>query len=211
MVRYFEGDNPKLVTMGRDGRGHASYGSFRYDGRRYRLTGRFSTDKTEIADSDGNVMWIGQDCPVYREFRRQADEFSSAQARKASAKREATAKEMKELRGAPTMTAFEWRYVLAKEHGLYLNRRQYGCGEFAVYEMKCALPEGCVGERANGKYFKDKEILGFCESSWTCTYNAYQVFNEKTVGEVVAKVRETHEREKAALVKQTERILDVLD
>ena len=88
MLRYL---NPELVTMGRHGSGLNDSGHFRYDGKMYRLTGRFGGrfggGAAEIRDNEGNLSWLKYTDPVYVEYKKQADEFSWRQASKAAKKR----------------------------------------------------------------------------------------------------------------------------
>jgi len=210
MSRYFNRANPELVSMGRYGGGRNDYGHFRYGGRMYRITGRFSGGEAEIRDNEGNLYWIEYTNPVYVEYKKQADEASRRQTLKAQKKREEMLEEKKKAAALSTMTAFEWRYRLAKEHRLYLKRREFGCGSFVVYEMKCALPDSCVRETRNGKVFCDKEILGLCEPSWICGYSAWKVYTDETIKEVVQKVKEAHAREAKRTIKETIEALDAL-
>lgn len=203
MSRYFNGANPELVTMCRPGH-------FRYDGKMYRFTGRFGGGEAEIRDNVGNLCWIENTAPVYVEYMKQVGEFNDMQALKAAKKREEMKEQKKKAAALSTMTAFEWRYRLAKEHRLYLKRREFGCGSFVVYEMNCALPDSCVRETKSGKVFCDKEILGLCEPSWICGYSAWKVYTEETILEVVQKVKEAHAREAKREMKETIKALDAL-
>lgn len=200
MLRYL---NPELVTMCRPDR-------FRYDNKMYRFTGRFGRDETEVRDNAGNLYWIKYTDPIYLEYRKQVGEFNHMQALKAAKKREEMKEQKKKAAALSTMTAFEWRYRLAKEHRLYLKRREFGCGSFVVYEMNCALPDSCVRETKSGKVFCDKEILGLCEPSWICGYSAWKVYTEETILEVVQKVKEAHAREAKREMKETIKALDAL-
>lgn len=211
MSSYFNKENPELVSMGRHGGGRNDYGHFRYDGRMYRITGRFGGGEAEIRDNKGNLYWIRYTNPVYVEYKKQADEVMHRQSLKAAKKREELKEQKKKAAALSTMTAFEWRYKLATEHNLYLKRREYGCGSFVVYEMKGSLPVSCIGENKGGKFFKDQEVLKCCENSWVCGYDAYKQYNDETIKDVLEKVKRAHEREKKRLVKETIEVLDVLD
>lgn len=208
MLRYL---NPELVTMGRPGvGGRYALGQFRYDGKIHRFTGRLGGGEAEVRDNAGNLYWIKYTDPIYLEYRKQAVEFARMQSLKASKKREEMKEQKKKAAALSTMTAFEWRYRLAKEHRLYLKRREFGCGSFVVYEMNCALPDSCVRETKSGKVFRDKEILGLCEPSWICGYSAWKVYTEESILEVVQKVKEAHAREAKREMKETIKALDAL-
>lgn len=210
MSRYFTGANPEAVSMGRYGSGRNDYGHFRYGTRMYRFTGRFGGGAAEIRDNEGNLWWIEYTNPVYVEYKKQAAVVLHRQSLKAAKKREELKEQKKKAAALSTMTAFEWRYRLAKEHRLYLKRREYGCGSFVVYEMNCALPDSCIRETKNGKVFRDTEILDLCEPSWICGYSAWKVYTEETIMEVVQKVKEAHAREAKRAMKETIKALDVL-
>ena len=210
MLRYFTETNPELVTMGRHGSGSKDYGHFRYDGKMYRITGKSSIDESEIRDNEGNLFWIKRNNPVYVEYQKQAGEVSRRQALKAEQKRKEMKEQKEKAAALSTMTAFEWRYRLAKEHRLYLKRREFGCGSFVVYEMKCALPDSCIRETKKGKVFKDAEILDLCEPTWICGYSAWKVYTDETIKEVVQKVKEAHAREAKKTMKETIEALNVL-
>lgn len=200
-------DVPSLMS---DVRSVGWGGKFMYNGKKITVTYQCCGEYV-ASDEEGNTCKFNDHNPCFKKY---SDDLAE-QRRIIEAKRRAKSEEQRKIREAKavksTMTAFEWRYKLATEHNLYLKRRQYGCGSFVVYEMKGSLPVSCIGENKGGKFFKDQEVLKYCENSWVCGYDAYKQYNDETIKDVLEKVKRAHEREKKRLVKETIKVLDVLD
>lgn len=97
-------------------------------------------------------------------------------------------KEQLEARAATsTMTTFEWRLKLLKEHKLYLTRRPFGCGDFLVYRFQSEFKPEYIGKRGSKEIFNEIEILNHCDDDYTCGFNAYKWFSDESIKEVVAK------------------------
>ena len=200
-------DVPSLMS---DVRSDGWNGKFMYNGKKITVTYQYC-GMYLASDEEGNTCKFDEHNPCFKKYIDDLDKLRKIN----EAKRQAKCEEQKKIREAnaakSTMTAFEWRYKLATEHNLYLKRREYGCGSFVVYEMKGSLPVSCIGENKRGKFFKDQEVLKCCENSWVCGYDAYKQYNEETIKDVLEKVTRAHDREKKRLVKETIKVLDVLD
>ena len=190
--------DPSLVSMAR------RHG-FRYDGEKIKFDSKnwygiyYNGEYVRVLD--GQQKYIREHSPVYEEYHRQFDEYCTEQARKNSEKRATMLAEKKEKAKLSTMTSFEWRLKLAKEHGLYLKRRPYGMGDFLVYRLISPITDSCI----KGNSILDKAIQ--YDSNYVCGYGAYNVYTEETIQEVLDKVKRANERE---MKRANKEIIDAL-
>lgn len=181
--------DPALVTMARDD-------GFRYDNKKIKFDSRYS-----CRFIDGSSLPV--DHPVIVEYRKQYDEWYTECIQKARKKRDAFLAEKQELAKKSTMTAFEWRVKLWKEHGLLLVRRPYGMGDFLCY-LTAFNPAAIKGNQIKSS------MLHFEEADWICGFSAYGVYTDSTINDCVEKVKTAIEREKDKKKKELLKILDVL-
>jgi len=179
--------NPALVSMARDN-------GFRYDNKKIKFLNEYSHRFLDGSE-------LPADHPVMVEYRKQYCEWHTERAMAAGKKRQAFLAEKKELAKASTMTAFEWRVKLWKEHGLLLVRRPYGMGDFLCY-ITAFNPAAIEGNRIKASMLHLDD--------WICGFSAYNVYTESTIGECVEKVKASIEREKESKKKELLKILDVL-
>lgn len=181
--------DPALVTMARDN-------GFRYDGKKIKFANHYT-----CAFSDGSRLY--DDHPVIVEYKKQYCEWSAERTQKARKKRDAFLAEKQELAKTSTMTAFEWRVKLWKEHGLLLVRRPYGMGDFLCY-ITAFNPAAIKGNQIKAS------MLHIDSCDWICSFSAYNVYTDSTIDDCVEKVKASIEREKDKKKKELLKILDVL-
>ena len=190
--------DPSLVSMAR------RHG-FRYDGEKIKFDSKYwygiYYNGEYVRVLDGQQKYIRAHSPVYEEYHRQFDEYCKEQSQKAAAKRATMLAEKKEKAKLSTMTSFEWRLKLAKEHGLYLKRRPYGMGAFLVYRLVMPVTDSAV---KNSKFVESN--LKY-DNNYVCGYSAYKVYTDETIQEVVAAVKRTAERE---MKRANKEIIDAL-
>ena len=167
--------DPALVTMARED-------GFRYNNKKIKFDNRYTC--TFI---DGSRLY--DDHPVIVEYRKQYWDWCTERTQKARKKRDAFLAEKLELAKTSTMTAFEWRVKLWKEHGLLLVRRPYGMGDFLCY-ITAFNPVAIKGNQIKSS------MLHFEEADWICGFSAYGVYTDGTINDCVEKVKTAIEREK---------------
>ena len=107
-----------------------------------------------------------------------------------------TRKEKEALAPSSTMTAFEWRVKLLKEHGLYLYRRPYGSGDFVVQEVTGKWNDSYVKTQGSRQIISADEMCkNGCQLRTLVNYNAFKCFTEETIKEVVLKAERSNKRE----------------
>lgn len=94
------------------------------------------------------------------------------------------------------MTSFKWRLKLLKEHGLYLDRRPWGSGDFRVRKFSGKWNDNFVQTHKNGeKYISYTEIIkSGAILEHVVNYNAWKCYCEETIKEVLLKVQRTDRR-----------------
>lgn len=192
--------DPSLVSMARNN-------GFRYNGKKIKFDQGYPiwyprcNGGKYVMMLAGGQHYLDTDTPVYMEYKKQFSEFWKEQSQKAAAKRDAMLAEKKEKAKLSTMTSFEWRYRLAKEHGLYLKRRPYGMGAFLVYRLIVPVTDADV---KNSKFIESN--LKY-DNNYVCGYSAYKVYTDETIQEVVAAVKRANERE---MKRANKEIIDAL-
>lgn len=181
--------DPALVTMARED-------GFRYDNKKIKFANRYNHNFLDGSE-------LPSDHPVMLEYDRQYCVWSAERTQKARQKRDAFLAEKKKLAKTSTMTAFEWRVKLWKEHGLFLVRRQYGMGEFLCY-ITPFNPAAIEGKKIKAS------MLHLDDYEWICGYSAYNVYTDGSIDDCVGKVKSAIEREKDKKKKELLKILDVL-
>ena len=107
-----------------------------------------------------------------------------------------TKKEKEAMAQSSTMTAFEWRVKLLKEHRLYLYRRPYGSGDFVVQEVSGKWNDSYVKTQGSKQIISCAEMFkAGCSFRTLVNYNAFKCFTEETIKEVVLKAERSNKRE----------------
>ena len=181
--------DPALVTMARDD-------GFRYDNKKIKFASHYPCKFL-----DGS--FLPDDHPVIMEYKKQYCEWSTERTQKARKKRDAFLAEKEKLAKTSTMTAFEWRMKLWKEHGLLLVRRPYGMGDFLCY-ITAFNPAAIKGNQIKSSKLHLDNV------DWICTFSAYNVYTDGTIDDCVENVKTAIEREKDKKKKELLKILDVL-
>lgn len=124
----------------------------------------------------------------------------------------------KEARAAQgnLMTAIDWRIKLAKEHSLYVSRREGGTGDFDVKAFTGKWNDSFVKTNKKGPYISyDEMYKAGCRFDHRVNYNAFKCYTEETIKEVVEKVSRSIPRmqkeEARVQAKEVERALEYLD
>ena len=176
--------NPSIVKLSKSDRSIFWYGR-----EKFKFTGRYSTSAAEIHHlSSGDISWIENESPVYKEFMRQWTVNCEEKSRKAREKREAKKKILLELTKDSTMSSIEWRIKLLKEHGLLLISRPYGA-DYEVYKCNVKWQDSFLVTTKTGKQNLDvKSIMKFCDYKKITNADPYHRFNDITIKEVLDKV-----------------------
>ena len=107
-----------------------------------------------------------------------------------------TKKEKEALAPSSTMTAFEWRVKLLKEHSLYLYRRPYGSGDFVVQEVTGKWNDSYVKTQGSKQIISyDEMFKAGCKFRTLVNYNAFKCYTDETIKEVVLKAERSDKRE----------------
>lgn len=147
--------DPTLVTMARDD-------GFRYDNKKIKFASHYTCKFL-----DGS--FLPDDHPVIKEYKKQYCEWSTERTQKARKKRDVFLAEKEKLAKTSTMTAFEWRVKLWKEHGLLLVRRPYGMGISCV-TLRLSTPRQSRGIKSSLPSCTLTTVTGFARFPPPTTY-----------------------------------------